>query len=268
MPTGTYVTATSNARAAQVYVSGDADDLIAPTASNWLPYTSSNLTTDASDTSRAWIYQYRDWFGISGTSATTATATSIRVHQSVFQHQLESWVFQWYDKVVPNLYSEHARKAHRRSELRARHTPLDSLRNHRGEVARAEDHSLNNQPQQELVALGLLRQMVSSEDFREYLRRGVLSVRGGVSGWVYAIPRRGHIAVYDRGNRIAELCVHLKHQAKTPPTDEVVAKMLMVELDEADLWKRSNVHYNKAGSPTFDAALAKFGGARKLVLVA
>lgn len=271
MPTANFITATNNAPATQVYVTGGEDYYEATTASNWLPYTSSNITAGASDTSLVWSYQYRDWVGFGSTNITAATAASTRrVYQSAIQRQLESWIFQWSgsNNVVPNLYSDQTRKAHRRAALRAQHTPMVALRNHRGGFARADQHSLEDISKQELVALGLLRQMVSAEDFREYLKRGVLSVRGGQSGWVYAVARYGHIAVYSRGDRIAELCVHLKHQAKTPPTDEVVAKLLMVELDEADLWKRSNVHYSRAASPTFDAALAKFGGAQKLVLVA
>lgn len=165
------------------------------------------------------------------------------------------WAVEWVNQVLAEPV--------RQSKLRR--VPVSNHRTR--DIARAERHSMEDAAPQELVALGLLRQMVSAEDFREYLRRGVLSVRGGVSGWTYAVSRRGNIDVFARGDRLASLCVHLKHEARTPPTDEVIAKMLMVELDEADLWKRSNVHFPKRTARGFNEALANHGSAPKLTLV-
>ena len=93
----------------------------------------------------------------------------------------------------------------------------------------------------ELAALQLLRQMVSSDDFRRYLRHGFVSVHGG-SGLTYQVDRRQQIVVWDRAERVASLCVHLRGKA-LPPTDEVVAKIVMIECDEADIWKRANVSW-------------------------
>lgn len=113
--------------------------------------------------------------------------------------------------------------------------------NHRGVAIRSHDRGqqFQNANPAELVALQLLRKMVSPDQFRRYLRHGFVSVHGN-SGLVYQIDRMNRIRVWDRGEPLASLCVHLRGQG-IPPTDEVVGKMLIVECDEADIWRRSNV---------------------------
>ena len=94
----------------------------------------------------------------------------------------------------------------------------------------------------ELLALQLLRQMVTSEVFRKYLRYGFVTVRGP-SGLTYVIDRSSYfIRVMDSGEMIANLCVVLRDNS-IPPTDGVVAKMLICECDEADIWERANVRW-------------------------
>lgn len=114
--------------------------------------------------------------------------------------------------------------------------------NHRGNTYRSMH--LGNQfadaRKEELVALQLLRQMVSTDVFRKYLKHGIVSVRGA-SGLTYQIKRMSHlITVWDQGVKLATLCVYLRDHT-IPPTDEVVAKIVMCELDEEDIWKRANV---------------------------
>ena len=112
--------------------------------------------------------------------------------------------------------------------------------NHRGRPLRSahKGRQFDNAAPEELVALQLLRSMVGSDEFRKYLKHGFVSVRG-TSGLVYQIGRSEHVRVWDGDTRIASLCVHLKVPG-APPTDEVVAKLLMAELDEPNLWRRSN----------------------------
>lgn len=123
-----------------------------------------------------------------------------------------------------------------------RYKPPRQILNHRGEPARAADKGTlwsSVQPE-ELVALQLLRKMVEPEAFKKYLKHGFVSVTGP-SGLVYQIKRgHDHIKVWDDGDHVASLCVHLKDWCGKPPTDEVVAKMVIAECDEPDLWKRSN----------------------------
>lgn len=126
------------------------------------------------------------------------------------------------------------------------------LKNHRGAYIRSNDNGrqFDGVSRPEMLALQLLRGMVSQEEFRRYLKHGHINVRGA-TGLVYQIKRYApqvgrydRIQVWERGQHIASLCVHLKHGLNTPPTDEVVGKLLMVEYDEADLWKRSNVTWH------------------------
>ncbi len=91
----------------------------------------------------------------------------------------------------------------------------------------------------EIVALGLLRSMIGSDAFRRYLRDGFIMVEGK-SGKRYQVRRSHHlIGVWDnRGRQLGSLCVYISDQ-KIPPTDEVVAKMLIIECDEPDIWRRA-----------------------------
>jgi hypothetical protein len=92
----------------------------------------------------------------------------------------------------------------------------------------------------ELVALQLLRKMVKPDVFKHYLKYGFVVVRGP-SGLEYQVQRKSHIIrVRDRGREIASLCVYVQ-DPKIPPTDDVVAKLIIIELDEQDIWKRANV---------------------------
>lgn len=122
---------------------------------------------------------------------------------------------------------------------------VPQIQNHRGRLARnAQAHHGFDQPSpEEIRALQLLRKMVSEEVFRRYLKDGFVTVRGP-SGYTYQIYRgeAANVRVYSpRMGQIAALCVHLKSAYKCPPTDSVVAKMLLAEMDEPGLWQRANV---------------------------
>jgi hypothetical protein len=95
----------------------------------------------------------------------------------------------------------------------------------------------------ELVALQLLRKMVKPDVFKHYLKYGFVVVRGP-SGLEYQVQRKSHmIQVRDRGQKVASLCVYVQGP-KIPPTDDVVAKLIIIECDEPDIWKRANVSWN------------------------
>ncbi len=104
-----------------------------------------------------------------------------------------------------------------------------------------------NVTQPEIVALHLLRQMVSEESFKKYLKHGFVTVEGP-SGLVYQIIRKGHnMYVWKNGQKVASLCVYLKDNT-IPPTDEVVAKILICQCDEIDIWRRANISWINAMS--------------------
>jgi len=96
----------------------------------------------------------------------------------------------------------------------------------------------------ELMALNLLKQMVDQESFKKYLKHGFVTVQGP-SGLLYQIRRQQHqVIVWKNGKQIARLCVYLKD--KVPPTDDVVAKILICRYDEIDIWRRANISWMDA----------------------
>lgn len=123
--------------------------------------------------------------------------------------------------------------------------PLDPRQRFRQQMmpqrdpCRADRVSFENCPPAELTALSLLKKMVDEPGWRTYLKYGFVNIRGK-SGLDYQI-RRGqwHVLVRNQGTKVAELCVGLS--ASMPPTDAVIARMLMAECDEPELWRRANV---------------------------
>jgi len=106
---------------------------------------------------------------------------------------------------------------------------------------RADGVSFQHCTPAELTALSLLKKMVDEAGWRTYLKYGFVDVQGK-SGLRYQI-RRGHwhVLVRRQGKRVAELCVGLSRRSQMPPTDEVIARMIMAECDEPELWRRANV---------------------------
>lgn len=122
---------------------------------------------------------------------------------------------------------------------------LPNLINHKGERVRANKTDFRSAKENEIVALTLLRQMVSDEVFKKYLKYGFVTIKGA-SGLTYQIQRKSHlIKVWNLGNLVCTLCVYLRDQT-IPPTDEVVAKMLICECDEIDIWRRANIGWRSA----------------------
>jgi hypothetical protein len=96
----------------------------------------------------------------------------------------------------------------------------------------------------EKVALETLRDMITEQEFRHYLRYGFLTVRGS-SGRVYQIPRDGqHTKIWERGKLIEEVCVRI-NGVKVPPTDNVIAFKVMIESNEEMFKSLGNVYKNK-----------------------
>jgi len=123
--------------------------------------------------------------------------------------------------------------------------------------SRSDPNQFGNVAQNEIVALQLLKSMVSADRWRKYLKCGFVDVVGR-SGLVYQITRgKSHVRVFRRGERLAELCVVLKNRHVMPPTDEVITRMLIAEGDESDLWRRANVYGLKLPQPQTEEDLAR-----------
>lgn len=123
-------------------------------------------------------------------------------------------------------------------------------------VGRSADFT--NVDQNEIVALQLLRRMVPYDEFKKYLKSGILSTQGP-SGLVYKIVRRSHlIHVFDHGQEICTLCVYIRDH-KIPPTDEVVAKKLIAECDEPDIWARANIGWKDVNAAYLNTKVQALG---------
>jgi hypothetical protein len=101
---------------------------------------------------------------------------------------------------------------------------------------------------QELRAQTLLRDMISEAEWRRYVTNGFLMVKGASGRW-YQVFRDGrHIQVFERGQRIASICIH--SDQKCPPSDHVINMKVLIEIDEEEVWKGGNVHRRDAGFVT------------------
>jgi hypothetical protein len=99
----------------------------------------------------------------------------------------------------------------------------------------------------EKVALETLRDMITEQEFRHYLRYGFLTVRGS-SGRAYQIPRDGHhTKIWEHGKMIEEVCVRIK-DGKVPLTDNVIAFKVMIETNEEMFKALGNVYKNKVAA--------------------
>jgi len=98
---------------------------------------------------------------------------------------------------------------------------------------------------EEIKAQELLREMVTSKEFREYLTKGKLTVIGRTNLKYVIRPGYQMVQVFAKDKlgkyRIVEkLCVIYK-DGKIPPTDAVIMRKLMIEHDEFAFRSLANV---------------------------
>jgi hypothetical protein len=119
---------------------------------------------------------------------------------------------------------------------------IEAPRNKKNEFVRAAlSHAqFDIVPENEITALGLLKSMLSPDEWRRYLTYGFIVIRGQ-SGLEYKIARnKSHVVVFKKGQIMAELCVSVN--GGVPPSDAVIARKILIEVDEKDIWARANVH--------------------------
>jgi hypothetical protein len=90
-------------------------------------------------------------------------------------------------------------------------------------------------------ALDTLREIISEEEFRKYLRYGFVLVKGK-SGATYQIFRNAsHCKVWLNGQLIEEVCVRIKDE-QVPKTDKIIAFKTIIETSEEQFKKLGNVY--------------------------
>lgn len=100
---------------------------------------------------------------------------------------------------------------------------------------------IRNIPENEQVAIESLREEITETEFRKYLKYGFVLVKGQ-SGKTYQVFRnRSHTKVWKGGKIIEEVCVRLKNY-KIPPTDNVIAFLNMIQIDEEEFRKMGNIY--------------------------
>lgn len=90
-------------------------------------------------------------------------------------------------------------------------------------------------------ALESLREMISEEEFRRYLKYGFITVES-FRGKVYQIfQNNNHVKVWDNGRLIEEVCIYLKNR-RIPLTDKVIAFKAIIETDEDEFRSMGNIY--------------------------
>ncbi|MHA1948254.1 MAG: hypothetical protein ACW99G_02660 [Candidatus Thorarchaeota archaeon] len=99
----------------------------------------------------------------------------------------------------------------------------------------------NSKDIREVRARETLCRIVGQKRFSRYLRDGFVSVLNKRSRRLYQIyPGHGLTCVYEKGQVIERLCVHLK--GGFAPTDDVIVRYLLAINDEDKLWELANKH--------------------------
>jgi hypothetical protein len=176
------------------------------------------------------------------------TGAVFNIHNSVFNTDITTSTVTW---------QQYGTKFFLSDDLFVEETPAQKIRRKlRGQWKRNLAEELGHLPRaalgpanfknvqhNELVALGLLKSMVTTDVWRKYLKYGFVTVQGQ-SGLTYKIVRSSAIiTVLNRGQKMGTLCVYLNDRS-IPPTDAIVAKMLICECDERDIWMRANVRWD------------------------
>jgi hypothetical protein len=133
-----------------------------------------------------------------------------------------------YDYTVP-LSQKYAKQARIRSNL----SPIVKSR------ASSIDKAFLDR---EHLALETLRELISEEEYRRYLKYGFVIITGA-SGDQYQIFRdRSHTKVWRKGQLVEEVCLRLSDD-KIPSTDKVLTLKTMIEADEEQEFLKAGNRY-------------------------
>lgn len=101
-------------------------------------------------------------------------------------------------------------------------------------LSKSRARPVHAESEQELVSLTTLRETISEQEYRRFVKHGFILVKGA-SGDVFQIFRdQNHTRVWRGGKVIEEVCVRIHHNAKTPPTDNLIAFKAIIEAENGE----------------------------------
>lgn len=92
---------------------------------------------------------------------------------------------------------------------------------------------------EEIRARETLRDMLSEKEWRRYITNGFVMVKGKSNKWYQIFNDQRFIQVYEKGKNTHSICIHT--EGGCPPTDHILNMMLMINLDENNIWISGNV---------------------------
>ncbi len=117
----------------------------------------------------------------------------------------------------------------------------------------------------ELRARDTLKRVLGEIKFKDFLRKGFVSVRAKSSLIYQIFPGHGITAVFDQGTMVERLCVVMK--GDFPPTDSIIMRYLLILNNEDEfrsLAVKHNVSFNKRGQHYPNFVLPKNPDQRQL----
>jgi len=225
-----------NGKIGEYIVSSDVGTGSAYTAITYSYYTTaSNIVNNT-------VNQYIYTDNIHGTDGGNSTYTYKIIDRSVITYQPATYYYYSNISNISDIFSVADKKFLFKSKLQQNFMDTRVIKVPRGT------------PQEE-KARELLREMVTSREFKEYLIKGRLTVIGKTN--LRYVIRPGHqmVEVFAKDKngkyRIVErLCLVLKDH-NIPPTDSVIMRKLMIEHDEFAFRSLANV-YKVADHSEFD----------------
>lgn len=179
-------------------------------------------------------------FTVSVDTSVTSATSSVGIGDGLI---VQNMIFA--PKLTPEQIAERKRRQFR-DAIKQKMAP--AIINHLGDRPRslAPGADFGDASKNEIVALHLLRSMVDADVFKKYLKHGFITIKGP-SGLTYQIQRKSHIVkVWNNGTLLSTLCVYVDNTYGIPPTDDVVAKMLICQNDETGIWRRANIGWRQA----------------------
>jgi len=116
--------------------------------------------------------------------------------------------------------------------IQARHTP--AIHTNRQVMRVSADP-------REVKAHDTLQLLIGPQRYRQFLKNGYVTIHSQQNGKTYQVyPGTKFTHVYDHGKREQDLCIYLAHDF--PPTDQLIAKILLIQTDPNHYHRIANKH--------------------------